>query len=150
MVGCLQLSVLQGQITDDWAVAMTYVNPLPRMVEFVLGVVIGKLFIARSKSDKMDRGPASVGGWIKDTAWELMAMGFLAVLFYIATAGVLHEFLLQQKWYVVASWARESGGSVLGFAATIWVFSWSRGFFGRLMSTPVSYTHLTLPTILLV
>jgi len=67
MVGCLQLSALQGQITDGWAVAMTYVNPLPRMVEFVLGVAIGKLFIARSKSGKMDRGPESVGGWIKDT-----------------------------------------------------------------------------------
>ena len=65
-------------------------------------------------------------------------MGLLAVLFYIATAGVLHEFLLQQKWYVAASWARESGGSVLGFAATIWVFSWSRGFFGKLMSTPMA------------
>ena len=138
MVGCLQLLVLQGQITDDWAVAMAYVNPLPRMAEFVLGVAIGKLFIARSKLGKMDRGPESVGGWIKDTAWELMAMGLLVVVFYVATAGVLHEFLLQQKWYVAASWTRESGGSILGFAATIWVFSWSRGFFGKLMSTPMA------------
>jgi len=108
------------------------------MVEFVLGMAIGKLFIARSKLGKMDRGPESKGGWIKDTAWELMAMGLLTALFYVATVGVLKQFLLEQKWHVVESWARKSGGTMLGFTATIWVFSWSRGFFSKLMSTPTA------------
>jgi len=138
MIGGLQLSVIQEQTTNKWAIPMAYVNPLTRMVEFVLGMAIGKLFIARSKLGKMDRGPESFGGWIKDTAWELMAMGLLAVLFYVATVGVLKQFLIEQNWHVVESWTRKSGGTMLGFAATVWVFSWSRGFFSKLMSTPTA------------
>jgi len=138
MVGGLQQLVLQGQTSNNWAIAMAYANPLVRLVEFVLGMAVGKLFIAQSKSGKMDRGPESVGGWIKDTAWELVTVGLLAVLFYVATAGVLQFFLREQKWHVVASWVSKSGGTMLGFAAVVWVFSWSRGFLSKLLSTPTA------------
>ena len=138
IIGGLQQSVLQGQTNNGWAIMTAYVNPLARLVEFVLGMAVGKLFIARSKSGKMDRGPESVGGWIKDTVWELMAMGFLAALYYAATAGILHEFLQEQKWRVAESWTRKSGGTMLGFAAVIWVLSWSRGCFSKLISTPTA------------
>jgi len=135
MVAGMQLAANQSMFTNGYAIGVVYVHPLFRIVEFILGMWVGKVYLRYAKSGRMDRGPESRRGWTLDTSWELLSIGLLAALFYEAAFGHLHEALLSSPYKVVESWIRKSGGTMLGFAAVVWVFSWSRGFFSKLLST---------------
>lgn len=138
MVVGVQLAVNQSMLNNGFAIGVVYVNPLFRIVEFILGMWVGKTYLHYAKSGRMDRGPESRRSWALDSGWELLAIGLLAALFYEAAFGHLHEILISSPWKVVENWIRKSGGTMLGFAAVVWVFSWSRGFFSKLLSTPTA------------
>ena len=138
MVVGMQYAVNQAQIGNIHAIDIAYVNPLFRVVEFVIGMWVGKFYLSFTKSGRFahaDGSSHSRIAWVKDSCWELLAIGFLIFLFREATMGHLHEYLQANRWQVAENWIRKSGGTVLGFAAIVWVFSWSRGFLSNLLST---------------
>jgi len=93
MVAGMQLAANQSMFTNGYAIGVVYVHPLFRIVEFILGMWVGKVYLRYAKSGRMDRGPESRRGWTLDTSWELLSIGLLAALFYEAAFGHLHEAL---------------------------------------------------------
>jgi peptidoglycan/LPS O-acetylase OafA/YrhL len=121
-------------------VELVYVHPLVRITEFILGMWLGKRFLSSKRSDSipLPDAPPRIGSLIKDSLFEILALGIVVTIFYFVNYGPLPDFLAKNQCIATKSWLARSGGTMFGFAAVVWVFSSSNGFLGKLFSTPTS------------
>ncbi len=141
IVGVAQYAALYGTTETSTMIYFSYVNPLFRLIEFVVGMMIGRIYLDRiSKVADNTEATPDTGGqtfMIRDTIYELAAVLVLAgSLFCVSKLGPIHGWLEQHQWKVVDSWMTKGAGSILGFALIVWVFSWSRGVLARFVSRP--------------
>ncbi len=112
-------------------IAFVHLNPAIRIMEFMIGVAVGRMYVSRARSK-----PKSTVLW--STCSEFLAVGlFVLAWLYPLSHGALNAVL--QSPYAgptIAHWLRFVGYSPV-FAFVIWVFARSRGVLAWIASTPL-------------
>lgn len=124
----------RGAIDLLVARVFVYVNPLIRLLDFVAGMFTAKLFLhsrPRNLGDvnQSDKQP------ILHTVTELFVLSFAVATIYLVNFTSLREFMNSVRLPTTFAWLSRGGACLLPFCLIIWVFSWSRGWLARLLST---------------
>ena len=136
----LQLAVNSGSMLWPLAVEISYINPLVRCFDFAAGMWVASIFIHRKQRSSLDSAPieaAPIRSVFKDTVYEVLALSLLAFLFYQINYGFIQNYIAGFEFVVCRSWLIRGGGTMPGFLAVIWVFSWSNGIINRFLSRPL-------------
>ncbi len=138
-VGVAQYCASTSTAESSTMIYFSYVNPVFRLIEFAVGMMVGRIYLDRiSPAPETEQASSGIGLFLRDTIYELSALLVLAgSLYCVSNIGPIHEWLEHQQWKVVDSWMAKGAGSIVGFAIIIWVFSWSTGLFARLVSRPL-------------
>ena len=120
----------------DWwnidFVRLGHSTPIVRLPEFLLGVIAGKVFLARSKQALDDRKPSVFA----DTLQELGCLSLIVLAVIWFTDYRIQFVLIKASWgsLFLGSWARVAYPSVL-FAFAVYTFARSNGVIARACST---------------
>jgi|688.fasta_scaffold31444_3 peptidoglycan/LPS O-acetylase OafA/YrhL len=126
---------------EFWPLAseISYCHPLIRVIDFVIGMATGKLFLLGSKN-RATGSPQTDGfvGWCYGTLFELLALGvFVGVGWAASRSGPLHFWWIDRGLVLIDYWSLCGGAMLLPFAFLIWVLAWSRGMFAQFLRQPL-------------
>ena len=136
----LQFAVNSGRMLWPLAVQISYINPLVRCFDFAAGMWVASIFLQRNQGSSPDSASVQSAprrSVFKDTVFEVMALALLAFLFYQINYGTIQNYISGFEFVVCRSWLIRGGGTMPGFLAVIWVFSWSDGIINRFLSKPL-------------
>lgn len=131
-VVAMQFAANSGIMNWPLAVEIGYINPVIRAFDFAAGMWVASIFLRKTAS-VTEAAPRSM---FKDTVCEVAAFSILALLFYQVNFGFIQSWLSGHHALVCRSWVIRGGGTMPGFIAVVWVFSWSNGWVSRLFSKP--------------
>lgn len=109
--------------------AMLHFNPLFRIFEFATGMMVGRLFLSGAHQ-RLARFSLPWQSLIEVAALA----GIVASYLFFHRWGVLRKWIDIDEYRPIVHWLAKGTGSVLAFAIVVWVFSWSRGVIGKLLS----------------
>ena len=132
----MDIAQFNGIMTVPYGRIVVYVNPLIRVLEFIAGMFTAKLFLRSRDNNGIENSRTAVNVGLHTLA-EVVAIGLTLTIIAGVNFSTFPAYLKSQNLPLTFAWLSRGGACVVGFSAVIWVFSWSKGVFAKLVSSPL-------------